>query len=91
MLDHKGRHRDRSDSIKQKNTWIIGVSEDEKWVRGAKSLFGQIIAENFLNLGKETGIQVQEAQRSPLKINKNRSRTQCIIVKFARFKDKEKS
>ena len=28
---------------------------------GAEELFEQIIAKNFPNLGKETGIQVQEA------------------------------
>lgn len=50
----------------------------------------QIIAENFPNLGKETGIQVQEAQRIPLKINKNRSTLQYIIVKLANLGDKEK-
>ena len=38
---------------------------------------------------KETGIQVQDAQRTPLKINKNRSTPQHIIVKFANPGDKE--
>ena len=38
----------------------------------AGDLFEQIIADNFHNLGEETGIQVQEAERTPLKINKNR-------------------
>ena len=35
-----------------------------------ESLFEQIIPENFPNVGKETGIKVQEAQRTPFKINK---------------------
>ena len=37
---------------------------------GRRLIWTQITAENFPNLGKETGIQVQEAQRTPLKINK---------------------
>jgi len=41
--------------------------------RGTEGILEQIIMENFPNLEKETGIQVQEAQRTPLKINKNRS------------------
>ena len=45
--------------------------------------------ENFPNLGKETGIQVQEAQRTPLKINKNRSTPQHI-VKLEKYKDKKR-
>ena len=49
----------------------------------------QITAENFPDLGKETGIQVQESQSTPLKI-KNRSTPGHIIVKLANFRDKEK-
>ena len=45
--------------------------------------FEQILAENFLNLGKETGIQV-------LKINRNGFTPWRIIVKLAKYKDKEK-
>ena len=37
----------------------------------AKNRFEQIIAENFPNLKRETGIQIQEIERSPTKINKN--------------------
>ena len=48
------------------------------------------MAENFLYLEKEIGIQVQEAQRTPLKINKSRSTPGQIIVKLAKYKDKER-
>ena len=71
LLDHKGRIKDLSDSIKQNNVHIIGVPEEEGQEKRAQGLFEQIIAENFPNLGKETVIRVQEAQRTPLKINKN--------------------
>ena len=46
---------------------LIGVPEDTEWDRGPESVFEQIIAENFPNLGRETGIQIQEIERSPLK------------------------
>ena len=59
--------------MKQNNIHIIEAQEEEEQGKGAEGWFEQIIAENFPNLGKETGIQVQEAQRTPLKINKNRS------------------
>lgn len=36
------------------------------------------------------GIHFQEAQRPPLKINKNRSKPQHIILKLENFKDKVK-
>ena len=73
LPDHKGRIRDLSDSMKQNNIRIIGVPEEEEREKGAEGLFEQIIAENFPNLEKETGTQVQEAQRTPFKSNKNRS------------------
>ena len=38
----------------------------------------------------ETGIQIQEIERSPPKINKNYSTPQHLIVKPANSKDKEK-
>ena len=69
-------------------------SQRKRKERGGRSFFEQIIAEKFPDLGKETGIQNQnpswEAQRTPLKINKNMSTPQQIIVKLANLKDKEK-
>ena len=41
-------------------------------------------------MGRETGIQIQETERSPLEINKNRSTPRHLIVKLANSKEKEK-
>ena len=41
-------------------------------------------------MGRETGIQIQEIQRSSPKINKNHSTPQHLIVKLANSKEKEK-
>ena len=43
------------------------VPEGAKRDRGLESVFEQIIAENFPNLGKDTDIQIQGIERSPLK------------------------
>ena len=56
-----------------KNLCLIGVPEDAERDRGPESVFEQFIAENFPNLGRKTGIQIQEIERSPPKINKNHS------------------
>ena len=48
------------------------------------------IAESIPNLGRETGIQIQEIERSLPKINKNQSTSRHLIVKLAYSKDKEK-
>ena len=54
------------------------------------NLFEETIAENFSNLGKETDIQIQEAQRTPNKINKSRSTQRHIVIKLAKHKKKKK-
>ena len=56
--------------MKENNICIIRVPEEEKWEKGAEGLAEQITTENVPNMGKETGIQLQEAQRTPFKINK---------------------
>ena len=50
---------------------IIGVPEEEEKQKGAEGLFKQVIADNFTNLGKEADIQIQEAQRTPIKLYKS--------------------
>ncbi|KAF0876373.1 LORF1 protein, partial [Crocuta crocuta] len=70
LLDHKGRIKVLSDSMKQNNIRITGIPEEEQ-EKGAEDLSEQIIPENLTYLGKETDTQVQEAQRTPFKINKN--------------------
>ena len=60
----------------------------EKKGGGLEGIFEQIITKNFPNLGKETGIHVQEIE--PLPRSKNRLTPRHIIVKFANFREKEK-
>lgn len=54
-------------TIKNKQTnkklCIIGVLEREEREKGEESLFIEIMAENFLNLGKDMYIQVNEVNR----------------------------
>ena len=71
LKDHEERLREINDSLRRKNLCLIGVPEGAKRDRGPESIFEQIIAENFPNLGRETGIQIQEIERSPPKLIKN--------------------
>ena len=61
-----------------------------KRLKRVKGVFEKIIAENFHHLGKETDIQIQEVQRTPIKINKSRT-PRHIIIKFAKYSNKEKN
>ena len=55
-----------------------------------EGLLKQIIAENLPNLGKEISIQIQEVQRTHIKINKGWPTPRCIVVNFAKHRDKER-
>ena len=90
LKDHEDRLREINDSLRKKNLRVIGVPEGAKMDRGPEYVFEQIIAENFPNLGREKGIQIQEIERSPAKINKNRSTPRHLRVKLPNSKDKEK-
>ena len=65
--------RDIWDNIKHTNIRIIGVPEGEGREQGPEKIFGEIIAETFLNMGKEIVNQVQEAQRISGRINPRRN------------------
>ena len=75
--------------MKISNIRIIGIPEGVEKKRGLEEIFEQIVAENFPNLEKETHVWVQEAERTPPKINKNRSTPRHIIVQFANLRSKE--
>ena len=68
ILHHKCRLRELSDAIKHMNIHVIWVPEEDR-EKGAEGLFEETIAENFL--GKETDIQIWEAQRTPIEINRS--------------------
>ena len=77
--EHDLRIREISDSLKRNNIRIIGVPEEEEREIGVEVLCEQIIVENFPNLGKDRDIKIQEAQRTPIRFNKNRPSISQIV------------
>ena len=67
----------------------MGVPEGEETEQGLKN-FLKKKTENFHNLVKEVDIQVQEAQRVPIKMNPKRPTPRHIIIKMPKVKDKER-
>ena len=65
---------------------MLLLSEKEKQV---ENILEVIMDEHFPNLGKETDVQVQEAQKVPNKMNPMKSTPRHIITKMAKVKDKE--
>ena len=87
MKKRESNIRDLWDNIKWANLRIIGIPEGEEKEKGVENIFEEIITGNFPNL-KETDFKIQEAQRSPNKLNPNRPIPRHIITKTA--KDKER-
>ena len=54
-----------NDSLTRENLCLIGIPEGAERDRGPEYEFEQIIADNFPNLGRETGIQIQEIEIPP--------------------------
>ena len=66
-MQSENRPTELSDCMKCNNISVIGIPAEEERGKRAENLFEKIISENFPNLGKETDIQIQEAQRLPSK------------------------
>ena len=76
--------------MKRSNVRVIGIPKVVEKERSIEDIFEQTVAENFPNLVKETSISVQEAERTPPKINKNRPTPRHILVPFANLRSKDK-
>ena len=85
LKDHEERLREINNSLRRKNLCIIGVPESAERDKGPESIFEQIIAENFSNLGRETGIQIQEIERYPLKLIKKPFNTLTFNSETCKF------
>ena len=73
-------------NIKSTNICSIGVPEGEQREKGPDKIFEAIMAEKFLNMGKEIAKQVQESQRVPGRINPRRNTTRHIVIKLTKVK-----
>ena len=76
------RLREITDSMKCSNVRIISIPEGVEKNRGLEEIFEEIVAKNFPNLAKETSIHVQEAERTPPKVNHDKPMPRHIIVQF---------
>jgi hypothetical protein len=71
-----------SNSIKRQNLKIMGIEEGEKMqAKGIRDIFNNIITENVTNLKKAMPIQVQEASKTPNRLEQNKTSLWHIIIK----------
>ena len=76
--------------MKHNNIHIIGIPEGGDEQQGIENLFEKVMMENFPNLMREKVTQIQETQRVPSRRNPKRPTARPIIIKMAKFQDKER-
>ena len=76
--------------MKRNNIRIIGIPKGEEEEQGIENLFEKVMMESFPNLMREKVTQIQEMQRVPSKRNPKRPTSRHIIIKMAKFQDKER-
>jgi hypothetical protein len=62
-----------TNSIKRPNLRFMGIEGEEVQAKGIDNIFNKIITENFLNLEKLMPIKVQEASRTPNRLDQIRT------------------
>ena len=81
--------REMQDNMKCNNIRIIGIPEGEE-DQGIENLLEKVMMKNVLKLVREKVIRIQESQRVSIKRNPKKSTSRHIIIKTAKFQDKER-
>ena len=62
------------DTMRRPNLWIIGVDENEDFqLKGPANIFNKIIEKNFPNLKNDMPMNIQEAYRTPNRLDQKRN------------------
>jgi hypothetical protein len=83
--------REIQDTMKRTKLRIIGINETEDFqLKGPVNIFNKIREENFPNIKKEMSMNIQEAYRTPNRLDQKRNSSQKIIIKTpnALYKDR---
>jgi hypothetical protein len=66
--------QDIQDTMRRRNLWIIRVDENEDFqLKGPANVFNKIIEENFPNIKKEMPMNIQEAYKTPNRLDQKRN------------------
>ena len=77
------------DTVKRPNLRIIGVEEEDLQLKGPENIFTKINEENFPNLKKDIPMKVQEAYRTPSRLDQEKASPCHIILKAQNIPNKE--
>jgi hypothetical protein len=68
--------------MKRPNLRLLSIDENENFqLKGPVNTFNKIIEENFPNLKKEMPMNIQEAYRTPNRLDQKRNSSYHIIIK----------
>ena len=69
---------------------MYGYQKKKKREKGIESVFEEVIAENFTNLGKDIVSQAMEVHRSPNTRDPRNTTPRHIVIKMGKIKDKDR-
>jgi hypothetical protein len=78
------------DTMRRPNLPIIGVDENDFQLKVPANIFNNIIEENFPNLKKGMSMNVQEAYRTPNRLDQKRNSSQYIIIRTTNALNKDR-
>ena len=79
------------DTMRRPNLQIIGVDENEDFqFKGPANMFNKLIEENFPNLKKEMLMNIQEAYRTPNRLDQKRNSSRHIIIRTTNALNKDR-
>jgi hypothetical protein len=77
--------------MKRPNLRIIGIEErEDSQLKGPVNIFNKIIEENFPNLKKEVPMNIQEAYRTPNRLDQKRNSSRQIVIKTSNALNKKR-
>ena len=79
-----------SGRVNQRRNTLKHIVIELTKIKDRDKIFEEIIAENFLNMGKKIVIQLQQAQRVPGRINPRRNTSRHTVIKLTKIKNKDK-
>jgi hypothetical protein len=78
-------------TMRRPNLGLIGIDKNEDFqLKGPANIFHKIIQENFSNLKKKMTMNLQEAYRTPNRLDQKRNSSQHIIIRTTNALNKDK-
>ena len=79
------------DTMRRPNLRIIGVDQNEDFqLKGPANIFNKIIEKNLPNLKKEMPMNIQEAYRTPNRLDQKRNSSRHIIIRTTNAVNRDK-